>query len=81
MKVGMLTIWDKYAVRHAVTVLQLDNCQVVQVKTDDLNGYTALQLGVGEAKLKRVNKALLGFLFTHLGKYLLTHLLPYFRTL
>ena len=60
MKVGMLTIWDKYAVRHAVTVLQLDNCQVIQVKTDDLNGYTALQLGVGEAKLKRVNKALLG---------------------
>ena len=81
MKVGMLTIWDKYAVRHAVTVLQLDNCQVVQVKTDDLNGYTALQLGVGEAKLKRVNKALLGSFFTHLGSYLLTYALTCFRTL
>lgn len=60
MKVGMLSIWDKWAERHAVTVVQLDNCQVVQVKTNETNGYTALQLGVGEAKLKRVTKPLMG---------------------
>lgn len=48
MKVGMLPYYDKWAVRHAVTVLQLDNCEVVQVKTDEKEGYTSLQLGVGK---------------------------------
>lgn len=50
----MLAVWDAWGTRIPVTVLQLDNCQVVQVKTDETNGYTSLQLGVGEAKLKRV---------------------------
>lgn len=67
MKVGMLAIWDKWGVRYPVTVLQLDQCQVVQVKTEEENGYTALQLGVGEAKVKRVNKPLLGHYKAHLG--------------
>lgn len=55
MKVGMLGVWDKWGVRYPVTVLHVDNCQVVQVKTEENNGYTALQLGVGEAKVKRLN--------------------------
>lgn len=54
MKVGMLAIWDAWGVRIPVTVLHLDSCQVVQVKTEETNGYTALQLGVGEAKPNRV---------------------------
>lgn len=54
MKVGMLAIFDKWGERHAVTVLHLDNCQVVQVKKPETDGYMSLQLGVGEAKLKRV---------------------------
>lgn len=60
MKVGMLPFWDKWGNRHATTVLQLDECQVVQVKKDETDGYSALQLGVGEAKLKRVNKPDMG---------------------
>ena len=56
----MLAIYDKWGVRYPVTVMQLDHCQVVQVKTDEANGYTALQLGIGEAKIKRVTKPLLG---------------------
>jgi len=55
MKVGMLAIWDRWGVRYPVTVLHLDACQVINVKTDETNGYTALQLGVGEAKASRVN--------------------------
>lgn len=60
MKVGMLPLWDSWGRRHAVTVLQVDSCEVVQVKSDKTDGYNALQVGVGEAKLKRVKKSALG---------------------
>lgn len=51
MKVGMLPVWDKWGQRYPCTVLQLDNCHVVQVKTPTTDGYSALQLGVGVRKL------------------------------
>jgi len=40
----------------AVTVLRVDNCQVVAQRTEEKDGYTALQLGVGAAKVKNVTK-------------------------
>ncbi len=40
-----------------VTVLKVDNCQVVAQKTNDKDGYTALQLGAGVPKIKRLTKA------------------------
>ena len=40
-----------------VTVLKLENCQVVAHKTADKDGYTALQVGAGAIRLKNVNKA------------------------
>jgi len=43
-----------------VTVVKVDNCQVVAQRTQDKDGYTALQLGVGEAKVKNVSKAMRG---------------------
>jgi large subunit ribosomal protein L3 len=44
--------------RHVpVTVLKLDGCQVVAQRTKEKDGYTALQLGSGVAKVKRVSKA------------------------
>ena len=60
MKVGMLPYYDKWAKRHAVTVLQLDACEVVQVKSIENEGYISLQLGVGEAKVKNVTLPLVG---------------------
>jgi large subunit ribosomal protein L3 len=60
MKVGMVAIWDKWGVRYPATVLQLDNCVVLQQKTVETDGYTALKLGVGEAKLKNVGIATQG---------------------
>jgi large subunit ribosomal protein L3 len=60
MKVGMLAIFDKWGQRHAVTVLHLDACEVLQKKTIETDGYTALQLGVGEAKAKRVKAPAMG---------------------
>lgn len=66
MKVGMIAVWNKWGERYPCTVLHLDECQVVQVKTEETDGYTALQLGVGEAKRK--NKiSVLGHYEKHLG--------------
>lgn len=55
LKVGMMGIWDKWGQRHAVTILHIDDCRVLQIKTEETNGYTALQVGAGEAKVRRVN--------------------------
>jgi len=43
-----------------VTVLQLDNLQVVAQRTNEKDGYTAVQLGAGTAKAKRTSKAMRG---------------------
>jgi large subunit ribosomal protein L3 len=43
-----------------VTVLKVDNCQVVAQKTPDKHGYAALQLGAGIPKIKRLTKAARG---------------------
>ena len=40
-----------------VTVLKVDGCQVVAHRTQEVNGYTAVQLGIGHAKVKNVSKA------------------------
>jgi large subunit ribosomal protein L3 len=47
--------------RHIpVTVLKVENCEVVAHITEEKDGYTALQLGIGNAKVKRVSKAMRG---------------------
>jgi large subunit ribosomal protein L3 len=56
-KMGMTRIYTEDGEHLPVTVMQMDNCQVVAQRTADKNGYTALQLGVGTRKAKRVNKA------------------------
>ncbi len=56
-KLGMTRIFTDAGEHIPVTVLKLDNCQVVGQKTADKHGYTALQLGVGMAKPKRLTKA------------------------
>jgi large subunit ribosomal protein L3 len=43
-----------------VTVLKVDKCQVVAVRTSEKDGYTAVQLGVGTAKPKNVTKPMRG---------------------
>jgi large subunit ribosomal protein L3 len=56
-KVGMTRIFTETGEHIPVTVLKLDNCQVVGHRTDDKNGYTALQLGAGTRKPSRLTKA------------------------
>lgn len=56
-KMGMTRVYDDEGNHVPVTVLSLEGCQVVAHKSEDRDGYTALQLGAGEAKVKRVSKA------------------------
>jgi len=56
-KLGMTRVYDDAGNHVPVTVLALEGCQVVAHKTKDRDGYVALQLGAGEAKVKRVSKA------------------------
>src|SRR5260370_17400249 len=55
-KLGMTRVFTDEGTHIPVTVLKVDNCQVVAVRTEDADGYTAMQLGVGSAKTKNVTK-------------------------
>ena len=55
-KMGMTRLFEDGGRHVPVTVLSLEGCQVVSVKTDDADGYVAVQLGAGEAKAKNVAK-------------------------
>jgi large subunit ribosomal protein L3 len=56
-KEGMTRIFDEDGRHVPVTVLKVENCQVVAIRTEERDGYSAVQLGVGKAKVKRVSKA------------------------
>ncbi|MEE8393382.1 MAG: 50S ribosomal protein L3 [Rhodospirillales bacterium] len=59
-KLGMSSVFGGDGTRFPVTVLQVENCHVVAQRTEDRDGYNALQLGVGSAKVKNVTKAMRG---------------------
>ena len=59
-KIGMTRVFNDEGNHVPVTVLKVDNCQVVAVRTQEKDGYTAVQLGVGTAKVKNVGKAMRG---------------------
>src|SRR5579863_1468670 len=56
-KLGMTRVFTDAGDHVPVTVLKVEGCQVVAHRTQDKNGYTALQLGIGHAKVKNVSKA------------------------
>jgi large subunit ribosomal protein L3 len=55
-KMGMTRIFTDEGNHVPVTVLKVDNCQVVAVRTQEKDGYTAVQLGIGKAKVKNVTQ-------------------------
>jgi large subunit ribosomal protein L3 len=57
LKVGMTRLFLENGTHVPVTVLKLDGCQVVAKRTEEQDGYTAVQLGSGFAKTKRLTKA------------------------
>lgn len=56
-KEGMSRIFDEDGKHIPVTVLKIDNCQVVAIRDQEKDGYVAVQLGAGKAKVKRTSKA------------------------
>ena len=55
-KIGMTQIFDEEGLLIPVTVLQAGPCVVTQVKTEENDGYAAVQVGYGEIREKLVNK-------------------------
>jgi large subunit ribosomal protein L3 len=61
-KVGMTQIFDETGVAIPVTVIEAGPCYVTQVKNIESEGYSAVQLGFGEVKPKRLTGGQLGHL-------------------
>ncbi|MGP1358177.1 50S ribosomal protein L3, partial [Roseicyclus sp.] len=59
-KLGMTRLFMEDGRQVPVTVLQLDKLQVVAQRTPEKDGYTAVQLGAGTAKAKRVSAPMRG---------------------
>ncbi len=55
-KLGMTRIFGEDGGHVPVTVLKIDGCQVVAVRTEEKDGYNAVQLGLGSIKVKNVTK-------------------------
>ncbi len=56
-KLGMTRVYTEAGEHVPVTVLRVDNCQVVAQRTAEKDGYTAVQLGVGTRKTKNVTRS------------------------
>ncbi len=61
-KVGMTQIFDENGVVVPVTIIEAGPCFITQRKTQDKDGYDAIQLGFGEIKEQKVNKPIAGHL-------------------
>ncbi|CAN7241438.1 large subunit ribosomal protein L3 [Rhizobium tibeticum] len=59
-KVGMTRVYNDAGEHVPVTVLRMEGCQVVAQRTVEKNGYAAVQLGAGAAKVKNTSKAMRG---------------------
>src|ERR1700691_4851676 len=56
-KMGMTRLFTEDGNHLPVTVLKVDDCRVIAVRTAEKDGYSALQLGTGAAKVKNVTQA------------------------
>ena len=54
--VGMTQIFDEKGFVIPVTVIEAGPCVIAQVKTEEKDGYNAMQLGFGDVKDKHINK-------------------------
>ena len=61
-KVGMTQVFEDSGKAVPVTVIEAGPCPIVQLKTQEKDGYQAVQLGFGEQKESRINKPRRGHL-------------------
>ena len=59
-KLGMTQVWNEQNQVVPVTVIQAGPCVVTQVRTPDVDGYAAVQLGFGAIRAKSVTKPAAG---------------------
>lgn len=59
-KLGMTQLFDETGAMVPVTVIEAGPCPVTQIKTEETDGYAALQVAFGEKKDKRTTRAELG---------------------
>ena len=59
-KIGMTTVFSEAGKNIACTILEVGPCKVTQIKTEEVDGYNAIQLGFAEQNKSRVGKAALG---------------------
>lgn len=60
-KIGMTQLYDENGRVVPVTVIEAGPCTVTEIRTEDRDGYTAVQLGYGKIKPTKVKKPLAGF--------------------
>jgi large subunit ribosomal protein L3 len=60
-KVGMMQLFDETGKAIPVTVISAGPCKVTEIRTQEKDGYTAVQMGFGEVKEKKVKKPVAGF--------------------
>jgi large subunit ribosomal protein L3 len=61
-KLGMTQVFDETGLAVPVTVIQAGPCPITQIKTRSTDGYTAVQIGFGETRVKSLSKPELGHL-------------------
>ncbi len=59
-KIGMTRFFDEQGISHPCTVIQAGPCTVLQVKTEQSDGYDAVQIGFGARKPHRSTKPMIG---------------------
>ena len=60
-KIGMSSMFNEGGKRHTLTFLKIDDCQVVDQKTQEKNGYNALVIGIKNKKLSKLTKPMREF--------------------
>lgn len=59
-KIGMTSVFDNIGRNIPVTVIEIEPCTITQIKTEETDGYTAVQLAAFDRKEKNVSKAVKG---------------------
>ena len=75
-KLGMSQFFDDQGRAIPVTLIEAGPCRITQLKTSDIDGYAAVQIGFGDTREKLINKPSKGHL-TKSGELLLKHLREY----